>query len=265
MILCLDVGNTHLHWGVLKSGMVFESGDFPSADMEAGLGEISRKWSGQLQGASWCSVVPTLNARLQAQLQTFLPAKLIVGLDYRKNLGIPIHYPHPEEIGQDRLANSLAASQLYGAPVIVIDMGTATTFDIVSTEGGYEGGIIAPGMGVMTRYLHEQTALLPTLSDEDLVSGPVIGKSTRQAMRTGCVIGFTGMIQALLESVRKALYELGETHTANVILTGGSSGSLFSKQLPQYVWNPYLTLQGLELYFFQSLQPPASAADSNAS
>lgn len=252
MILCLDVGNTHLHWGVLKSGMVFESGDFPSADMEAAITEIARKWSGELQGASWCSVVPAINDPLVHVLQSFLPTKLIIGFDYRRNLGIPIRYPRPEEAGQDRLANSMAAAHLYGTPSVVIDMGTATTFDVISTKGGYEGGIIAPGINVMTRYLHEQTALLPLLRGEDLISGPVIGRSTREAMRTGCVIGFTGMIQALLESVQHAIRELGETGPAKVILTGGSAGHLLAPQLPAHIWNPHLTLQGLSLYFLQN-------------
>lgn len=252
MILCLDAGNTHLHWGILQHGLVIESGDFPAIDMEAVLTEIARKWSGRLQGASWCSVVPAINSPLLHSLQSFLPSALIVGFDYQRNLGIPIRYPRPQEAGQDRLANALAAARLYGTPAVVIDMGTATTFDVISSQGGYEGGIIAPGIGVMTRYLHEQTALLPLLREEDLVSGPIIGRSTREAMRTGCVVGFTGMIQALLQSVQQAILDLGETEPAKVILTGGSAGHLLTSQLPTHVWNPNLTLQGLELYFMQN-------------
>lgn len=252
MILCLDAGNTHLHWGILQNGLVIESGDFPATDMDAALTEIARKWSGKLQGASWCSVVPAINSPLLHILQSFLPTKLITGFDYQRNLGIPIRYPRPQEAGQDRLANALAAARLYGTPSVVIDMGTATTFDVISSKGGYEGGIIAPGIGVMTRYLHEQTALLPLLREEDLVSGPVIGRSTREAMRTGCVVGFTGMIQALLQSVQQAIVDLGESEPAKVILTGGSAGHLLVPQLPPHIWNPSLTLQGLEFYFLQN-------------
>ncbi len=248
MILCVDVGNTSLHWGVMDQGILRESGNCSSADLSSGLPGLSMD-SAKLDGACWCSVVPSVNPLLQSFLTRLLPARPVVGLHHQGNLGIPIHYPKPEEIGQDRLANAIGAAFLHGLPSIVVDMGTATTFDIVSRRGGYEGGIIAPGMGLMTRYLHEQTALLPKLNPSELVAGPVIGKSTREAMRSGCVIGFTGMILALLDSVRNALRQLGETGSPAIILTGGSAGNLWSSQLPEFIWNPNLTLLGLECFF----------------
>jgi type III pantothenate kinase len=232
----------------MDQGKLLESGNCNHADLDAGWSQFGLNPE-TLAGACWCSVVPPINTRLQESLRHFLSGKPIVGLHHKGNLGIPIHYPRPEEIGQDRLANAIGAAFLYGVPAIVIDMGTATTFDIVSQSGGYEGGIIAPGMGLMTRYLHEQTALLPKLDSSELVAGPVIGKSTREAMRSGCVIGFTGMILALLDSSREALKQLGETGAPSVILTGGSAGSLWRNQLPDFIWNPDLTLMGLEYYF----------------
>ncbi len=251
MILCLDVGNTSLHWGVLEHGYLVAAGKHPTAELHSGFPELSVSLS-DLQGACWCSVVPSVNTFLQSGLERLLPSRPVIGLHHQGNLGVPIRYPKPAEIGQDRLANAVGASALYGLPSIVIDMGTATTFDIVTRQGGYEGGIIAPGMGLMTRYLHEQTALLPELDPDDLVAGPVIGKSTREAMRSGCVIGFTGMIQALLESVRSAIYDLGEREQASVVLTGGSAGDLWASLLPDFIWNPNLTLIGLEHYFLHN-------------
>ena len=129
------------------------------------------------------------------------PAPLpVFQLTCDKKLGVPIGYPRPAEIGQDRLANAAGAHALFGTPAIVIDMGTAVTFDIVTKTHGYEGGIIAPGVEVMRRYLHEQTALLPKL-DDSLQIDRAIGQSTIEAMRIGTVIGFGGMIQALLDGV----------------------------------------------------------------
>lgn len=251
MILCLDLGNTHLHWGILNAGNVVKSGSLTIDTLTECFASIkTAKYP--IRGISWCSVVPSKNEDLTAKINQAFPGIPVTGLHYKNNLGISIHYPNPQEIGQDRLANALAATQLYGAPCIIIDMGTATTFDVISQKGGYEGGIIAPGIEIMTRYLHEQTALLPLLKEEDLVAGPAIGKSTREAMRSGCLIGFTGMIQSLLESVKQSLIEQGELTPPHIILTGGSAGQLLASKLPQHHWNPLLTLQGLEYYFLQN-------------
>lgn len=132
-----------------------------------------------------------------------------------------MNYPKPKEIGQDRLSNAIAAQAFYSLPVIVIDMGTTVTFDIV-TEAGYEGGIIAPGLDLITRYLHEQTALLPALDPTSFEISAGIGKSTVDAMRLGCVVGFDGMIHALLERVQNELKKR-YNRPAVLLATGGVS------------------------------------------
>jgi type III pantothenate kinase len=156
---------------------------------------------------------------------------------------VPLSYPKPWEIGEDRLANAAGAQAFCGTPVIVIDLGTAVTFDIVTRSRGYEGGIIAPGLDVMRRYLHEQTALLPLL-DDSLDVPSAIGQSTIEAMRIGTVIGMGGMIQALLAAVLAELSRRGES-LPRVLVTGGTAALLEKTLQPPATIVPDLTLRGL--------------------
>ena len=163
--------------------------------------------------------------------------------------GLGIAYPKPQEIGQDRLANCMGAQARFGAPAVVIDMGTAVTFDIL-TERGYEGGVIAPGIGVMTRYLHEQTALLPALDPADLMISSGVGKSTIDAMKLGCAVGFAGMIDALLVRVLAELEGWG-VKNPTLIATGGVAGILPKAWSDRIRWEPNITLHGLEEAFLR--------------
>jgi type III pantothenate kinase len=198
-------------------------------------------------GVSFCSVVPDATERLRPVLAA--AACPVWHLRHDACPGLGIHYPRPEEIGQDRLANCIGAQVLHGAPAIVIDMGTAVTFDIL-TENGYEGGIIAPGLGIMTRYLHEQTALLPALDPADLLVSTSIGKSTLDAMRLGCAVGFSGMIAALLNTVLGELDAWGVPDPA-IFATGGPAGALPRVWRHRIRWEPDITLRGLEAAFLR--------------
>lgn len=240
-VLCIDVGNTHTHAGVWENGVIQLIGDLKTAEWGAepeGLKQLLLK--SECRSVAYCSVVPQVREVLESVCCQ--QGVSVYGLTCEDAGGLKITYPKPQEIGQDRLANALAAQAFYGAPAIVIDMGTAVTFDIVDAEGAYAGGIIAPGIAVMTRYLHEQTALLPKLSEDDLVVSGGIGKSTLEAMRLGCVVGFSGMITALLQSV---LSELKAQQEPAIIGTGGSSRSLLRSVHPRLVIDPELTLKGL--------------------
>jgi type III pantothenate kinase len=191
---------------------------------------------------AFCSVVPEVNRELKQALLAFnLP---IFQLDHRSCHGLALAYPKPDEIGQDRIANAVAAQAHYGTPAIVIDLGTAVTFDII-TSRGYEGGLIAPGINVMTRYLHEQTALLPCLDAEHLVSEDhAIGKSTVSAMQLGVAIGFSGMIEALLQRVLEELKARNEA-PPTILSTGGSVANLTQDWEKKCRFIPDLTLIGL--------------------
>ena len=117
--------------------------------------------------------------------------------------GIGIDYPKPATIGADRLANAIAAHARFGAPVVVVDFGTAVTFDVVDAAANYTGGIIAPGLSAMTDYLHEKTALLPRIKIAEPES--VVGKNTRGAMLSGAVHGYRGLIAELVRQLKREL------------------------------------------------------------
>ena len=249
-LLCLDIGNTHTHYGLLENGTVLADGQLATAaidDRASGVAPVFEKLRAAhgVDGVSFCSVVPAATALLRPLLDaTGLP---VWHLRHDTAPGLGIAYPNPAEIGQDRLANCLGAQVRFGAPAVVIDMGTAVTFDIL-TDRGYEGGVIAPGIGVMTRYLHEQTALLPALDPADLMVSSGIGKSTIDAMKLGCAVGFSGMIESLLRTVLAELRKNGVPEPT-LIATGGVAGILPKEWLARIRWEPHITLHGLEAAF----------------
>lgn len=244
--LSIDVGNTSTHYGLVSGQTVTHTGHFPTKAFiespSAAFAEEIAHLAEQAESISFCSVVPEINTNLRASVLHFdLP---IFHLTCETCEGLELIYPKPTEIGQDRIANAIAAQEFHGTPAIIIDMGTAVTFDIVSSQG-YEGGIIAPGLAVMTKYLHEQTALLPELSAEDLlgVEG-AIGKSTVHAMKLGVAIGFSGMIDALLQKVTQELLDKGEPAPV-VLSTGGSIANLTRDWADKSLFVEDLTLMGL--------------------
>ena len=247
-IFCIDIGNTRTHCGTVTGGRVADATHIPTALLRdhAAPPEPIRAGVAGADGIAYCSVVPAAGENLEAAFRAS-PAP-VFHLTHKSCRGLDLVYPNPGEIGEDRIANALAAQAGYALPVVVIDMGTAVTFDVVTAKG-YEGGIIAPGLELMTRYLHEQTALLPELAEADLagIEG-AIGKSTVDAMRLGVVVGFSGMLDALLARVSRELRERG-TGTPEVISTGGDLGALLSEWRDRTRFVPDLTLQGLAVGF----------------
>ena len=165
----------------------------------------------------------------------------VLRVSHRIDLGVKIDYPRPASIGADRLANAACVAESPGAPVVVVDFGTAVTFDIIARPRVYVGGVIAPGLEAMTDYLHQRTALLPRLT---LLEPPsAIGKSTRHAMLVGAVYGYRGLIREILASIRR---ELGEKRL-RVVATGGYA-ELIAAGLPEIgSVRPNLTLEGLRI------------------
>ena len=229
-ILTIDVGNTSCTLGLVEGRNIISTEEVPTESLKSvDSGIFIDTITPQLkkaEGISFCSVVPDINTNLKTLLKKFsLP---VFHLTHETCKGLPLSYPKPVEIGQDRLANAIAAQTFFSVPAIVIDMGTAVTFDIISSRGGYEGGIIAPGLSVITHYLHEQTALLPELKEEDLLSVEgAIGKSTVHAMKLGVAIGFSGMIDALLKRVLSEMKARNEPNPI-VLSTGGSIANLLA-------------------------------------
>ncbi|MFN5806049.1 MAG: type III pantothenate kinase [Opitutia bacterium] len=239
-VLCFDIGNTHAHWGLVQGREVLRRGELPTAELGAdSVGRILGECPSE--GVSLASVVPAATAAALPVLSA--AGRRLHHLRHDTVVGLGFDYPAPSEVGQDRLADCVGAQLLVGPPAVIVGMGTATTFDILTAKG-YAGGIIAPGLGVMTRYLHERTALLPSLDPARLLGGPTIGRSTVDAMRAGCSIGFSGMIGALLDAVTAEMERRGEGRP-QVIFTGGASDFLPDSWRARVRHEPGLTLLGL--------------------
>ncbi|SPE48894.1 Type III pantothenate kinase [Verrucomicrobia bacterium] len=245
MIILFDIGNTNTHVGLGDSRRVFEVADIPTAGWFGGSaprflrGALER---GPLEGAALCSVVPRATPLVRRALKRLGPIPCWE-LTSKSLRGVGIDYPRPETIGADRLANALAARRRFGAPAVVVDFGTAVTFDVVDGAGNYVGGIIAPGLAAMTDYLHEKTALLPRIRIHQLKSTSAIGKSTEQAMLIGAVHGYRGLIAALVKELKGEL----KARRLPVVATGGYA-RLLAANLPEIsAVDPLLTLEGLRL------------------
>src|SRR5947207_5673491 len=143
-----------------------------------------------------CSVVPKKNGVVRKAARR----SRILWLTPRVKLGVGIDYPNPKTIGADRLANAAAVASIYDCPAIVVDFGTAVTFDIVSAQRKYIGGVIAPGLEAMTNFLYGRTALLPKLSMKEPRSA--VGRSTIEAMRSGAVIGYRGLVREIIHRIK---------------------------------------------------------------
>jgi type III pantothenate kinase len=166
----------------------------------------------------------------------------VLWLDSTLNLGVGIDYPKPKSIGADRLANAVAVTELYGFPAIVVDFGTAVTFDIISGRRKYIGGVIAPGLEAMTNFLYQRTALLPKISLKE--PRRAIGRSTIEAMLSGAVIGYRGLVREILARIRAEQFPRKKLY---VVATGGYA-RLIAKGLPEIgAIRPHLTLEGLRI------------------
>ncbi len=244
-LLCLDIGNTSGHFGIVEDGKVIEKWDVRTRRFIAATEEAreSLARAARLEGLAFASVVPhaTEGVRsLLTDLDLRIPA---YQLRWDDAPGLGFDYPNPPEVGQDRLANAIGAQRLTGAPAVVIDMGTATSFDILTSKG-YAGGAILPGLALMAEYLHEKTALLPRLDRTDLYTGSSIGKSTREAMQVGCSTGFRGMIKEVLINILEDLEKLGE-HRPSVITTGSNAMVLPKDWWPDVKHVEELSILGL--------------------
>ncbi len=197
---------------------------------------ILRTW--EWKTAVLCSVVPEVGERIAE----FLAPKPVLRVNAKTKLGVGIDYPKPATIGADRLANAAGAWARYGGPVVVVDFGTAVSFDVVSAKGNYVGGVIAPGLEAMTDYLHTRTALLPKIT---LLEPPAaIGKSTKHAMLSGAIYGYRGLVRQILKEVGK---ELGTPNNLPVVATGGYA-ELIAAGLPEIrTVQEDLTLDGLRV------------------
>jgi type III pantothenate kinase len=248
VLLVLDVGNTKTAIGVYRDGKWIADWRITThldhlADEYYVLLKSLLNDKGlvmdKLSRAALASVVPPLTATFEELVVRILgKPPLVIGPGIET--GIQIRIDHPEETGADRVANTAAVHKLYGGPAIVIDLGTATTFDVVSKDGEYLGGAIAPGLGISADALVRRTAKLPKV--ELTFPERAIGRNTVAAMQSGLVIGYVGLVRELVQRLKKEL-----SHDAKVIATGGMAEMVAAWTEVIDIINPRLTLDGIRI------------------
>ncbi|MBI4974747.1 MAG: type III pantothenate kinase, partial [Candidatus Omnitrophica bacterium] len=202
-VFAIDIGNTNIAFGIFRGGILIRKAKIPTSDYSKYNAHAKRLLKTYpIDKIIVSSVVPAALARLKKALQGAADSKILI---LGANIRAPIRnlYKAKEEVGQDRLVNAFAGSTLYGAPCVIIDFGTAITFDVVSKKGAYLGGLILPGIAISLSSLYEKTALLPKVRLAP--SRKLIGKDTVASMR-GCILfGFGAMCDGLVAKYRKIL------------------------------------------------------------
>lgn len=243
MLLAVDAGNTQTALGLFDGARLVEQWRIRTEAERTGdeLGALFGRLldPSKLTGVCLSSTVPALVREYEAFAERWAKVPLLV-LGPGIRTGLPIRYDDPREVGPDRIANSLAARERYGAPCIVVDFGTSTNFDIVSPAGEFVGGVLAPGVEISMEALFERAARLPKV---DLVEPrSVIGKTTGEALQSGLVYGFAALVDGIVERIRG---ELGVE--ARVIATGGLADAIAPHARTIELVDPGLTLEGLRL------------------
>jgi type III pantothenate kinase len=243
MLLAVDVGNTQTVFGLYQGAELGDRWRIATEAQRTGdeLGALLSDFldPSALDGICLSSTVPRLIREYEHVAERWARAPLLV-LGPGVATGIAIHYDDPREIGPDRIANAVAARERFGAPVIVVDFGTSTNFDIVSPAGDYVGGVLAPGIETSMEALFSRAARLIKV---DYVEPPhVIGKTTESGLQSGLVYGFAGQVDGIVDAIRG---ELGVD--ARVVATGGLAELIAPHSRTISRVEPFLTLDGLRL------------------
>jgi type III pantothenate kinase len=249
-LLALDIGNTNTVAGLFSKGKLVRSWRLTTvrertADEHAVLmkGLLSLGGYEELNIDSIavsCVVPPLLPSIKEMSTEYFHCEPFIIQPGIKT--GMPILIEHPQEVGADRIVHSVAGFHIYGGPCIVIDLGTATTFDAVSAKGEYLGGVIAPGMMISAEALFQRTAKLPRVEIKE--PQEVIGRSTVGAMQSGIFYGYLGLIEKIVTLLQQ---QLGSSTTT--IATGGLSGLIAQRTDKVQHADPDLILKGLQILF----------------
>jgi type III pantothenate kinase len=250
MLLAIDIGNTETTFGVFEGEKKKATFQMPTAihrtaDEGAVLLLSILKNRGleasDITEVALCSVVPPLTLIFDDMIKRYFNiSPLIVAAGVKT--GIRVCMDNPKEVGADRIVVAVAAHHLYGGPVIIVDLGTATTFEIVSKNGDYLGGAIAPGMLSSAEALFQRAAMLPRI--DMAPPNKVIGTNTIDAMRSGVVYGYVGLVEGMVQRMQK---ELGGR--VKVVATGGFSGLIAKETRIIDEVNPDLTLIGLRIIY----------------
>lgn len=250
MILVVDVGNSNIVLGVYQGRELLHhfrlSTSRQSTVDEYGvliynLFHMSGISTRDIEGVIISSVVPPLVNVIEAMCEKYVGKKpLLVGPGIRT--GLNLRYENPREVGADRIVNAVAAVEKYGGPLVVVDFGTATTFDCIDEKGNYLGGAIVPGVHIATEALYERASKLPRIELEK--PKKVIGRNTIHAMQAGIIFGYAGQVDGIVERIRE---EMGAK--PRVIATGGLAKLIAEETRSIDEVDPLLTLEGLRIIY----------------
>ncbi len=259
MLLVLDVGNTNTVLGVFEP---------KSSEVPPQYGRLIANWRvttiksqtvdeygvlfrnlfamnglevASVQGTVISSVVPPLDSTLREVCERYFQIKPLF-IEPGVKTGMPVHYDNPAEVGADRIVNSVAAFEKYGGPCIVVDFGTATTFDVVSQKGEYLGGVITPGIGISADALFSRTARLPRVDIRK--PARVLATNTVSSVQSGLYYGYLGLIDGILE---RLMAEIGDP--VNVVATGGLASLMSESSKYIHEVDEFLTLDGLRIIY----------------
>lgn len=250
MILAMDIGNTNIVLGVYENKKLLHhwrlsTNRTATADeygvMVFNLFQHAGITFSQIEGVIVSSVVPPIMHTIDTLCTKYIKkSPLIVGPGIKT--GLNIRYENPREVGADRICNAIAAIELYGPPLIVVDFGTATTFDFIDEKGDYLGGAIAPGIGISTEALYSHAAKLPRIE----LSRPksTVGRNPISSMQAGIIYGFAGQVDGIVWRMEE---EFG--YKAKVIAAGGLAELISGESKTIQEINPMITLQGLLMIY----------------
>lgn len=253
MLLAIDAGNTNVIFAIVDESANLRATWRASTEAKRTADEYA-VWLTQLMalekltpadvdGAIIASVVPAMNFALKSVCTKYFKVEPLVVGEPGCDIGVEIRIERPDQVGADRLVNTVAAHKTYGGPLIVIDFGTATTFDVVAEDGAYEGGVIAPGINLSLEALDRAAAKLPRIAIKEPPQR-VIGQATVPAMESGAYWGYVGLIEGLVSRIKA---EYGRTMT--VVATGGLA-PLFARATPAIDRIDLdITLRGLTLIY----------------
>jgi type III pantothenate kinase len=255
VVLVIDVGNTNTVLGLMSGDAILHTwriSTLPRTTDE--LGALVLQLLGHrgiaaeaVEGAICSSVVPTQVYTVEKACRRYLDVTcLIVGRKLKT--GMRIRTDNPREVGADRIVNAVGAIARFGGPIIVVDFGTATTFDCVNGNNDYVGGVIAPGLRISEEALYTRTAQLPRI--ELVQPDSVIGKNTVHAMQAGLFYGYVGLVDSLIDRCRAEL-----DPEAKVVATGGYGSLIATASSRIQEFDPFLTLRGLALLYARNATP----------